>query len=447
MPVRLHDRLENLTQRLEMLPGVRKLPPTTLQLLGQARQEQDWQQFLFYFLDPTAAHGFDHGPLKRILSGLAEQDRVDFSFSPFDLDDVHVATEVVTSNGRRPDAVIWVPDNWFICWELKVDAAEGTDQTADYLAADAFDSITVDKSDIPPDNLHYVYLAPNEAAQPTADAFVPITWVWVCQMLSEFRANTHGGYPARSTAQLEDFTSTIHQELTMTEYEENQQAKVELFLDHYDAITEIQQAFDSRWDEFTNTWGDRLVRESPAITAIDDSAVPDRFTAAHVQLPNGDDRLWTFAQSRADWGWLFPRNWWRRVEDGSPIFDSGADGARVGFLHRLNWHRESVVSDRKLIFYLRNAPASDDAFYTGFAERFNTDAEIDDNLPAHTRCPGRKSNVLESTYDLSSQSSENLFEAYTAALAEALDDHVISNPELMSAVDRIYDETVEQDCS
>jgi hypothetical protein len=56
---------------------------------------------------------------------------------------------------------MWASDEWFICWELKVHAAEGQDQTDRYVAVDSFDGIGLDKADVPTDGQHYVFLVPD----------------------------------------------------------------------------------------------------------------------------------------------------------------------------------------------------------------------------------------------------------------------------------------------
>lgn len=109
---------------------------------------------------------------------------------------------------------------WFVCWELKVEATEGADRTDDYVESESFQSIGVDKDDIPSDRHHYVYLVPEGASPPDADEFVPVAWEWVASELQSFLADSHGEHPARTTAQLNDFIGTIHTELTMTDYED-----------------------------------------------------------------------------------------------------------------------------------------------------------------------------------------------------------------------------------
>lgn len=96
----LSHRLDGLRRKLRRLPEIEEPPPTTLQLLGQSRQEGDWQRFLAYFLSPDALHGLEHAAIEQFLEGLRDRDDIDFTFSRFDLDESNVATEVPITNGR-----------------------------------------------------------------------------------------------------------------------------------------------------------------------------------------------------------------------------------------------------------------------------------------------------------------------------------------------------------
>lgn len=56
----------------------------------------------------------------------------------------------------------------------------------------------------------------------------------------------YGQYPARTTAQLEDFTTAINRELTMTDYQEHEREKAQMYLDYYDETSEAKQAYEWR---------------------------------------------------------------------------------------------------------------------------------------------------------------------------------------------------------
>ena len=115
-------------------------------------------------------------------------------------------------NGRRPDAVIWASNKWFICWELKINASEGEDQTQDYVDASSFQSIGLGKEDVPEANHHYVYLAPEDSystdpdkAPPEAPEFTPISWEWIAGEIQVFLTESHGAQSLNSKPSLEPF--------------------------------------------------------------------------------------------------------------------------------------------------------------------------------------------------------------------------------------------------
>jgi hypothetical protein len=441
----LKRRLTEFKSDLDLLPEAYEPPSTTLQIIRSRQQEQDWQRLFFHYLSPDESHGLGHTLLEHILSALSTRDDLGFTFSRFDLAEIQNEQEVLIPNGRRPDAVTWASEDWFICWELKLDASEGEDQTTDYVNADEFQSIGLAKDDVPADEHYYIYLAPDDADPPDNGDFVPVSWEWIASELQSFLSESHGEYPARTMTQLGTFIGTIRSELTMTDYQENQQEKVELYLDYYDEISDVQQAFEEQWEEFINTWGDKLTQALDTATVTDDSDVPDEYASTELTMENDEVRLWTFRQGIGNWGWMFPREWWTKLDEKQPIFDNESPMARVGFLHRPNWNQKEALRDHKLTFYLRNAPTANDDFHEEFQNRFNADPDLPELLPTKTSRPGRKENVLEATYDINQQYHDDFFEAYIAALARATEEHVVSNPQLVDKITQIYQQTIEKD--
>ena len=439
------SQLAALRQQLAALPDASEPPPTALQILGQGAQERDWQQFLVHFLSPDRPHGLEHAVLEHVLSALANRDDLTYSFSRFDIDEVRVAQEVVTEQGR-PDVLLWVPEEWFICCELKVHASEGEDQTQRYVDIESFDGIGVEKTDVPSDGHHYMFVAPEDASSPKADEFVHVSWEWIVAEFQAFLIESYGEFPSRTTAQLNEFVDTVRQELTMTDYQENQQEMVELFIENYDVITELEDAFDEEWASFEESWGTQLAQALDGATLIEDSEIPAEYAA--VSLPLGDEqRQWTFRQGKADWSWLFPREWWTKLDENRPVSDTAKPNARVGFVHRLEWHRDDAVRDHTLIISLRNAPSGHETFYNRFADRFAAAAPDVREAIADTNyaVTGNKSNVLRGEYDIVVDAHETFFDAYIAALGRALTEGAIGNPELVSTIDQLYTDTVSDD--
>lgn len=439
----LGERFTEFKHSLDVLPEAEEPPETTLQILGQNRREQDWQRLLFYFLSPGNPHGLNRDLLEHFLVELADQDEVQFSFSRFDLDTIRVATEVQTSNGRRPDAVIWSPENWFICWELKVGSSEGTDQTTDYVDASSFPSINLKKTDVPDESHHYIYLTPVDASPPIADAFTHISWEWVAEELKAFLASSHGACPARTTAQLEDFVSTIQNELTMTDYQESQREKAELYFKYYDEISTAREAFEDQWAVFAENWAPQLIEQLEIDDPVEIPAISDN---KFVIKPVGSSDRWILWQGSSDWAGIFKEGWWRQKDDFSNTYsksDSKND-VRITFFHRLETNRELAAKDNTLKLELWHGTGNGDKFMYEFKDRITDRSEQNaGTIPPSVTVTGKRGNVLTATYDINVRDHEDFFEAYTAALRDAFLDLVIENDTLIPIITDVFEESLE----
>ena len=443
----LTRRLEEMRRQLDRLPETEEPPPTTLQLLSRSRQEGDWQQLLAYFLNPEAPHRLNHATLEQLLRGLRSRDNLDFEFSRFDIENVQVATEVPVPDGRI-DLLVWCDEKWFILCELKIDASEGDGQTRKYASAETFQNVDLDPSAVAEPRRQYLFVTPN-GSRPESEAFAAVEWSWIASQLRAVLDSDYGSYPVRTTSQLDDFVDTIETELTMTEHERNEAAKAELYVNYYDELAEVTNAFEAEWENLIDNWGRRLATTlDPARLVEDPEGIPPAPEEdVLLELPDGNDRhrYWLCRQANGKWSWLFPTDWWTHLERDEPVYRNEKPNARVGFLHRPAFDRDSILENHELTFYLRNAPSGNDDFYPGFAQRFNADEEIQAALPDRTERRGRKSNVLGATYEIEIDEYGDLFTAYIAALATAVDEHIISNPNLVERIDELYQETREED--
>jgi len=439
----LTRRLDELGRRLDQLPETAEPPPTTLQLLNRSRQEGDWQQYLAYFLDPQGSHGIGHAALEQFLRGLRDRDDVSFEFSRFDLKNVHVATEVPVPSGRI-DILVWCDEKWFILLELKIDASEGDGQTTKYATVDAFQNVDLDPSAVADSQQHFLFVTPDGSA-PESEAFRAIEWSWIASQLRAALDSDFGSYPVRTTNQIDDFVDTIETELTMTDHERNEAAKAELYVDHYDELAEVTRAFENEWDGLIDNWGRRLATTLDEARLVEnpEGVPPIPEEDVMLELPDRDNRrrYWLCRQGNANWAWLFPTDWWTHLEREEPVYQNDKPNARVGFLHRPGFDRDTVLSNHELTFYLRNAPSGNDDFYPQFARQFNRDEKLLTALPNRTERRGVKSNVLESRYDIDVDKHGDLVSGYVASLAAAIEDHIISNHSLIGRIDQLYVET------
>jgi len=438
------EQIRELVQKFNSLPEVKEPPPTTLQILGQHQQERDWQRFLFYFLSPDESHGFGYDLLAHLLSSLSERDDFAFTFSRLDLQDIRVATEVVSSNSTRPDAMLWRPGDWFICWELKLWASETQKQTELYVDASSFQAIDLSKSEVRDENQHYVYVAPKGASSPEASEFVQISWEWVASELETFLSRSHGGYPVRSTAQLDGFISTIQQELTMTEHQENQQEKSRLYFEHYDEIKDIEQAFDNQWEAFGDSWGVRLAQSLDSAEVVEIPDLSDSNVAIEIETEGDGPTRWVFRQG--GWDGIAKAQWRRSMEDLSVVYTlyDSDNYANIDFCHRLDHNRKQAIKDNILELTLWHGTNSNSEFREMVNQKFRDKLEDGQHsLPPTMELTGRTGSVLKLTYNIPAAQYDDFFDAYTAALRDAFLDLSVEYTDLVDIIDEAFDESLD----
>ena len=442
----LADQLAGLKSDLDRLPEAKEPPSTTLQIIRNNQQEQDWQRLLFHYLSPDEPHGLNHALLEYILSALSDRDDLGFTFSRLDLANVQVRQEVKIPNERRPDAVVWASEDWFICWELKINAAEAEDQTRDYVDADSFQSIDLTKEDVSGSSHYYVYLAPKGASSPGAEEFVQISWTWVADQIQTFLNESHGDYPARTTAQLEQLIGTIQSELKMTDYQKNQKEKAELYFEYYDAITEAQEAYENQWDWFSNNWGNQLAEAMDGGEPVEIPSLRDADIAVELGQPFIEDETWVFTQSDSDWAGFVKKGWWRHKDDLSNTYTISGNRDEIGIslCHRLKKNREKAIRDNLLELRLIYLLGTNDQFKDKFRRKFITKIENSKNeMPSSVSVPGIRNSPFSATYDIPVREHDNFFEAYVAALDDAFHDLVIENREIITLIDEAYEESLE----
>lgn len=445
MPDRLTEQLTDLAADLERLPADRQPPLSTLHILGQNQQERAWQRLLAYLLTPTQPHGLETDLLGHLLIALSERRDTAFSFSYLDLQDVRVETEVPTSNGGRADIVMWVPEAWYLCWELKVYAGETGAQTTAYVEAGSFPTIDVDKQETGLTG-GYIYLAPTEATPPQESAFEVLSWEWLVAELRDFLTESHGQYPARTTAQLEDFITTVRTELDMTEYEESEQEKAELYLEYYEEVTAVQQSFERQWEALIDTWGRRLATRLGLEPVADLEELSDSELVVEVAPESGTPEQWVFHQG-TDWGGISRYGWRRDKQDFAPVYGSAGDREtyRIAFYHRLSQNRAQAIEDHTLELQLWHGTDTPEEFMYSFRDRLQaTLDERETEFPSGLTTTGSRGKPLTVTYPIPVGEHDDFFEAYVAALADAFEDLVVTRRGLVTAIDDAFENSIEE---
>lgn len=255
----LREQLETFRARLNRLPSPTAPPRTTLQIQGRAATEAAWQQYLGYFLDPSAPHGLGSDALNRFLEGLGEHTE---RHLPSDaLRDVDVVTEQSSHAGNRPDLIIRDRDSFrfFVCCELKLYSPETRSQTKRYVEDDQIGQDL--KEEFPERGHHYAYIRRRGSNEARADQFVNVTWRQVRAWLEPLLHTSRGRYPARTTAQLSDFLDTIRQDMMEDKHLQTKREKMNLYFEHLDAIQEAKDGLITIHEHERANWRRRFLEE------------------------------------------------------------------------------------------------------------------------------------------------------------------------------------------
>jgi len=414
----LKDRFSELRTSLEALPAVSEPPKSMLRILGSTRSEQKWNTLLAYFLDPSQPHGFDADLLKAFLKVVRNETDAEIEYYHRDIKTVQVDTEATSPQNNRPDIVIRAPEEWFVCVESKVEAAEGERQTERYLEDTHIGND--EKSEYPADGHHYLFLSKKYTADSKADGFSDLYWNQVVDAFHEELRRSHGKYPERSASQLEDFLSTISQVTSMKDddFTTIQKEKVRLLSEYRNDINELLDAAESLRERAIEDWPEMFRSQ------VDDELWADE---------------WRVYEGTKKWGTITKRGWWLDDEDLEPtsIIEKtyGDKGFRLFFNHLIR--REESFARGELTYRLRsstNVPLRDE-----FNRLYNSDRWQRELQPLFDERDitnkGNKKNYFIKTYDVD---QSRLPESYFETLAIAFEEHL----PIVEVVDEILDEAV-----
>lgn len=466
----LENELGTLSRKWSEITDVPETPRPVMDVieysLGSQRKAEVYaNRLLRYFVDPDEPHGMGDGFLKAFLDGLP--DELGFDEDTYDLSDVRVDNQVYLQRANQDgekasagevDLVIESPNGWFLMVELKFSAGEnnvrgeGLSQTENYYEATHIDGRPKDEYE---SGGYYLYLHQHDESSAEEDEFSNWTWKGLRnEVLEEFIVEKSPRYPQRTVVQLREFVDDLQGITGMTERQENEREKIELYLEHYDAIKDVSDTFDERWEEFAYSWKDRLadrLEQSQSDTKIN---LPTR-VAEYVEgsrtdiddytaVETGTQELWLFRARNPDWGILYKEGWWRETVDMKPIYEREENQAWLGFHHRPERNRGRAIGDGELVLYLRNMSNSDQSFRDSFNQEFySREDEIVRALPEKSELTGNKGDMMRAIYDIRVDAHDDFFEAYTDALHRAFVDHA-QNPELIELIDEVYNEAVDE---
>jgi len=184
---------------------------TVLDVIERSKREDAWQRLLAYFLTPSRDHGYGDEILVSFLHTVERNTAIRGLDGPYD--SVRVEIEKTTSKGDRIDVLLSQPEQWFLCIELKVEAAEHGEQTKSYVDAQYLGGR--DTSQFPPAGRHFLYVSQAGVGDPVADEFETITWEQFLQRwenVVDYHRTAEGAYPTRGIAQFGEFLAQIRKE-------------------------------------------------------------------------------------------------------------------------------------------------------------------------------------------------------------------------------------------
>jgi hypothetical protein len=446
--------LRALGRKWERLTEVPESPRSLMNVieysLGSQRKAEVYvNRLLRYFLDPEEPHGMGTEFLRAFLDALPDdcgfREGI-YDLSAVSVDDQVSVTEVAdgtTTSTGIVDLVIEVPNEWFLVIELKFSAK---DTQTEFYYRDATAVGGRPKADYE-SGTYYLYVHQQDEPEANEPNFANWTWSALSnEVLEPFLVANASRFPQRTVAQLHEFNDDIGTISGMTDHEENEREKVALYLDHYEAITDVSEAFDQAWERFTDEWGTRLGDRLEEDGSCSYSNPQEHVTAVEIDRQSSTRGTWNFRSSSSDWGMIFKDGWWRHTDDLAGMRRSRPDDrsdVRIGFHHRLGRNRDLAIEARTLKIYFRNMGANDQSFIDSFSNAFDErEAEIAALLPDSAEVTGYKKDKLVATYDIEAGTHEDFFAAYTAALKRAFLDLVVANEDLIEVIDEAFSESI-----
>ncbi len=448
----LRRELKTFTRRWEQLTAIPETPRSLMNVieysLGTQRKAEVYINRLFaYLLNPEQPHRMNSEFLRAFLNDLP--DTCGFEEDIHDLADVAVDDQVrltkrvdgETVSSGFVDLAVQVPNEWFLLIELKFSAE---DTQTEFYRQEVTHIDGVPKDDYE-SGAYYLYLHQDDRPGANDPEFSNWTWTaFVETVLNGFIIDKAPRYPQRTVVQLHDFADDIRSITGMSDPTNDVDEKIELYLDHYEAIADVTATFENQWETFSHNWPSHL---SDRLVTAEQGSIESE-SDYHVLFECASDAIgdWWFRSTSSDWGMIFKHGWWRHTNDLTDVLHERPDNrndARIGFHHRLENDREQALRDNTLTLYFRNMGANDQPFIDAVCERLDarTDA-IKATLPETASLTGTKRDLISAEYKIAPDKHEDFFAAYVAALERGFSDLVVENPELVTILDNIYIDAV-----
>ncbi|WP_424005607.1 PD-(D/E)XK nuclease family protein (plasmid) [Haloarcula salina] len=394
---RLKDKIESHSNEYGSICE-KDNPKRILEILDIQHKEKSWHRLLEYYITPTEQHGFGPDILEAVLETISsEHPSFGIQNQRRELTDVIVESEVSIESGQ-PDLIIYLPNEWLMCIEIKLDAGEGHDQTKRYV-----EQSWISARFEPGLEEKYIYLAPKGKSS-DHDSFSDVPWESVIRMIQQTVGQQLGQYPLTSATQLTEFLETAETKLNMkdTHTDSDTIEKARLRLKHADAINETHQAFTSLQEEMINDWPNRLLQQ---------------------YQPSEWSEKWNCGRGKDSKHGQIYRTEWRRGEEMETTANTSEAAVKLQFVHKIKNAKDLLNGD--LIFKIkwpRNKPTDTD-LQRAFRDQLMD--EKDDELAQWINEHGIKivnsgGVITKSTYDFN---QDKFPTSYYETLSEAFDEH------------------------
>lgn len=451
--------LENKWNSITKVP---ESPRTTMNVieygLGKQRRAEVYvNRLLRYLLDPTEPHQMDAEFLDAFLEGLPAD--LAFDQDTHDLSDVRVMEQVQIN--REPagegeeagspgyvDLFIDVPNEWFLLVELKFAAPEtGTEFYS--AATEIGGNRIVDYES----GTYYLYLHRRDQPEASSETFANWSWRELLEdVLQDFIIENGPRYPQRTLTQLQDLADDLRTIANMSEQSDRDQEKVELYLNHFEAIEDVSAAFDDAWGAHSEDWEAKLADLLEADGYRSEGTTGEGSPIVSIDRGDGESDSWVLRASGGDWQHVFKDGWWIREDDPEESLHTRAgdrNDLRIGFYHRMgteSGHRQRIIRNEELEFNFRCMGSNPTGFRDIYNERFDERREeIRTQLPAENcELTGQKRTMIECSYPINVENYDTFFEAHTAALQDAFIELIVDRPGLIDELTEIFEASVEE---
>jgi hypothetical protein len=234
------DQLKVIQQIFQKLPATLPRPDTIPAIFNSAYDENFISDYLSYVLNPDR-NGLGTEPLRALL-GL-----VSAEFNGIDIQEVDIYREYTLDSGRI-DLLILIDESLVVGIENKILSSESGNQTEYYAK--------VIRKEFKEHQKAMIFLSPH-GTQPASKYFRAISYR---QLLNTFRCMPYDWITdVKKSVLWEDFLQHLEEYIVSEKTSFEFSPRADLYLENYDMLEDLQQAFKNDWKAFLSHLDERLL--------------------------------------------------------------------------------------------------------------------------------------------------------------------------------------------